>query len=77
MSIANETEALAWLQASPSVDEAAMDRLGTLVTALTEENARQNLVAQASLEQVWQRHIADSAQLLHVSRETVPEGMWL
>ncbi|MFM9936526.1 MAG: 16S rRNA (guanine(527)-N(7))-methyltransferase RsmG, partial [Novosphingobium sp.] len=42
-----------------------------------EENARQNLVAQASLEQVWQRHIADSAQLLHVSRETVPEGMWL
>jgi 16S rRNA (guanine527-N7)-methyltransferase len=26
---------------------------------------------------VWQRHILDSAQLLHVSRETVPEGAWL
>jgi 16S rRNA (guanine527-N7)-methyltransferase len=26
---------------------------------------------------VWQRHIADSAQLLHVSRETVPDGSWL
>lgn len=77
MSIANETEALAWLRGTPWVDEASVVRLGALVRALVEENARQNLVAQASLAQVWQRHIVDSAQLLHVSRETVPEGPWL
>ena len=42
-----------------------------LAALLAEENARQNLVSAASLGQVWQRHIADSAQLLaHVPRET-------
>lgn len=39
------------------------------------ENAQQNLVSKASLGCVWQRHIADSAQLLrHVPRET---STWL
>lgn len=74
MSIAGESEAKAWVAAR---HPAAYDRLAALVDALTEENARQNLVARASLEQVWQRHIGDSVQLLHVSRETVPEGPWL
>jgi 16S rRNA (guanine527-N7)-methyltransferase len=31
---------------------------------LREENERQNLVSRASLDQLWARHIADSAQLL-------------
>lgn len=35
-----------------------------LVEALREENDRQNLVSRGSLEYVWTRHIADSAQLL-------------
>lgn len=57
-------------------DETAMERLDTLSVMLTEENGRQNLVAKASLQSVWQRHIADSAQLLnHVPRETT--GPWL
>ena len=56
-------------------DPIAMDRLEQLVAALAEENLRQNLVAQATLASVWQRHIADSAQLIeYVSRET---GTWL
>ncbi len=43
------------------------------VAALCEENARQNLVSAKSLDNIWQRHIADSAQLLdHVPRETSP-----
>ena len=50
---------------------AAMEKLDRLVEALREENGRQNLVAKASLDVVWQRHIADSAQLIgHVPRET-------
>ncbi len=69
--IADEGGALAWLAALPEWDETARARLERLVALLTEENARQNLVAAASLGQVWQRHIVDSAQLLaHVPRET-------
>lgn len=42
---------------------------------LAEENERQNLVSSASLDAIWQRHFADSLQLLdHVSRGTSP---WL
>jgi 16S rRNA (guanine527-N7)-methyltransferase len=74
--IGSEAEARAWLEALPEWDEAARERLETLVALLAEENARQNLVAAASLEQVWRRHIADSAQLLGlVPRET--SSSWL
>lgn len=55
-------------------DAPAMERLERLIGALREENRRQNLVANATLDSVWQRHIADSAQLLEfVPRET---GVW-
>ncbi len=77
MSIASESDARDWLASRPDVDAPAWARLERLVSALVEENAHQNLVARASLEQVWQRHIVDSAQLLDVSRETVPDGPWL
>jgi 16S rRNA (guanine527-N7)-methyltransferase len=73
--IANEEQARAWLRSLPDCDDAAMGRLELLVALLAEENVRQNLVSAASLDTVWQRHIADSAQLLpHVPRET---SSWL
>ena len=54
-------------------DSAAMARLERLAEMLSVENARQNLVAQGSIGHIWQRHIADSAQLFRfVSRETGP-----
>jgi 16S rRNA (guanine527-N7)-methyltransferase len=34
------------------------------VARLKEENLRQNLVARSTLEELWERHILDSAQLL-------------
>ncbi len=74
MMLETEAAARAWLAAH---HEATVARLEILVAALAEENARQNLVSRPSLDAVWQRHIADSAQLLHVSRETVPDGSWL
>ena len=64
-----------WLRNALGADHAAIARLETLVALLREESQRQNLVAAASLDQVWVRHIADSAQLLNVSRET--SGPWL
>lgn len=73
--IGDEGEARAWLAALPQYDRAAERRLELLVALLRKENARQNLVSAASLDSVWRRHVADSAQLLgHVSRET---GTWL
>lgn len=71
--LADEVAARAWV--AERFD--AIDRLERLAAMLREENERQNLVARASLDQVWQRHIVDSAQLLTVSRETVPAGLWL
>ena len=74
--IEDEESALAWLKTLPDFDAVAQDRLQRLVGLLEEENATQNLVSASSLAQVWQRHIADSAQLLrHVSRGT--EAGWL
>lgn len=73
--IATEEQARAWLEELPEVDRTAIERLELLVRMLSEENTRQNLVSAASLSQVWQRHIVDSAQLLpHVPRGTSP---WL
>ena len=74
--ITTEDEAQAWLRELPECDEAAWVRLETLIAMLVEENRQQNLVSAASLEQVWLRHIVDSAQLLpYVSRET--SSPWL
>ncbi|WP_324697492.1 16S rRNA (guanine(527)-N(7))-methyltransferase RsmG [Novosphingobium aerophilum] len=73
--IITEDEARDWLRALPECDDDAWVRLETLVAMLVEENRQQNLVSAASLDQVWLRHIVDSAQLLpHVPRGTSP---WL
>lgn len=72
--IINEDEARAFVETL--VDAQAMARLERFVALLQAENARQNLIAANTVPAVWQRHIADSAQLLgHVPRET--GGPWL
>jgi 16S rRNA (guanine527-N7)-methyltransferase len=74
--IADEAGALAWLAQLPEFDAQARTRLEHLIALLREENERQNLVSAASLDEVWRRHIVDSAQLLtHVPRET--SGPWM
>lgn len=72
--IENEEDARAFC--ARFADAEAMARLGRLCDMLKEENQRQNLVGNKSLDEVWRRHLADSAQLLqHVPRET--SGPWL
>ena len=72
-----ESEAQDWLRDALSVNASGMARLSQLVDLLLEENQRQNLVARGTLPHVWVRHIVDSAQLLHVSREALPQGEWI
>ena len=60
---------------SDRTDSAGVARLERFAALLGEENEQQNLVSAASLATAWQRHFADSLQLLdHVPRETAP---WL
>lgn len=69
--IESEAEARAYSATLCDVD--AVARLEQFIDLLAAENARQNLISNKSLESVWQRHIADSLQLLaHVPRETSP-----
>ncbi|MES2699228.1 MAG: 16S rRNA (guanine(527)-N(7))-methyltransferase RsmG [Pseudomonadota bacterium] len=69
--IGNEEEARAFCETLCDAD--AMERLEQFIPMLAAENARQNLISTASLANVWQRHIADSLQLLaHVPRGTSP-----
>lgn len=73
--ISDEVQARKWVADLGICDDKAIERLKILIGELALENARQNLVSASSLSAVWQRHIADSAQLLtHVSRET---RLWL
>lgn len=47
-----------------NVSRETLARLKAYVCLLTDWNARHNLVSNASLEEVWKRHIWDSAQLV-------------
>ncbi|MEO5705483.1 MAG: 16S rRNA (guanine(527)-N(7))-methyltransferase RsmG [Alteraurantiacibacter sp.] len=69
--IENEDQARAFCETL--CDAPAMARLERFIPMLAEENTRQNLISTASVANVWQRHIADSLQLLlHVPRGTSP-----
>ena len=70
--IEGEQEAIRSVEAR--CDAVAIEKLHAFVDSLRAENKQQNLVAQSSLDAVWQRHIADSAQLLDYAPDA---GTWL
>jgi 16S rRNA (guanine527-N7)-methyltransferase len=57
------------------VPRETIERLEAFAVLLRLENERQNLVSQASLETLWQRHILDSAQLVRFA--PTDAGTWL
>lgn len=57
------------------VPRGTIERLEAFIALLAHENERQNLVSKGSLEQVWSRHILDSAQLLRFAPAKV--ATWL
>jgi 16S rRNA (guanine527-N7)-methyltransferase len=77
--ITTEDEARAYL--AGVTDAEGMARLEAFAALVLAENQRQNLIAKATEPHIWQRHMADSAQLLeNVSRETLGAnagGPWL
>ena len=57
------------------VSRETFDKLGAYVALLKDENARQNLVSAATLNEIWERHIADSAQLVRF--EPFARASWI
>jgi 16S rRNA (guanine527-N7)-methyltransferase len=51
------------------------ERIARFAGLLAEESARQNLIARSTLDTLWDRHIADSAQLARF--ETRPGVSWI
>jgi 16S rRNA (guanine527-N7)-methyltransferase len=77
--ISNEAEARAYV--AGLTDAEGLARIEAFAALVLEENQRQNLIAKPTEAHIWQRHIADSAQLIeNVSRETFGAnagGAWL
>ncbi len=59
-----EDEAKVWLAEQFNVSRETWERLDAFVTFLKAEASQQNLISASTLEHIWARHIADSAQLL-------------
>jgi 16S rRNA (guanine527-N7)-methyltransferase len=70
----SEAEARQWLEGQFNVPRETFGRLDAFADLLRSENERQNLVSRGSLEHLWVRHIADSAQLCLHAPTT---GSWL
>lgn len=64
---------LAWL-ARHDVPRETITRIEAFCGLLQREGETQNLIARSTLEQVWQRHVIDSAQLLDHAPAV---GRWL
>lgn len=66
-----EDEARAWVETR--FGNTALGKMEALVRLVTDENKAQNLIAPSTVDQLWTRHVADSAQLALFDRR----GPWL
>ena len=57
------------------VSRGTQARLDQFVALLLEENQRQNLIAQSTVDGIWNRHVVDSAQLIRFAPR--PDSSWL
>jgi 16S rRNA (guanine527-N7)-methyltransferase len=69
-----EDEAQGWV--STRFGDGAVDRLHRYAAILSEEAARQNLIAASTLPTLWARHLVDSAQLADLA-PTSAGGEWI
>ena len=71
-----EDEARDWLRTEFSVSRETWEKLDRYVVLLLAAMDEQNLIAESTRDHVWARHIADSAQLLPLTRDA-REGLWI
>lgn len=70
----DEELARRWLIDELGVSRETFERLAAFGALLRDENERQNLVSNATLDHFWLRHVMDSAQLLRLAPAG---GAWL
>ena len=70
-----EDEARNWLH-DIGVSRETMDVLERYVALLLAEADHQNLISNSTREQIWARHIVDSAQLVPLAQEA-KSGLWI
>lgn len=68
-------KALIEATAARSVSRETCALLEQYAALLLEENERQNLIAKSTAGEIWERHIADSAQLVRFAPR--PDSSWL
>ena len=73
-----EDEARSWLEAQ-GVSRETFTNISRFIEFLFHEGESQNLISAASREQVWARHIVDSAQLFFFAKvhESSAQGPWI
>lgn len=71
-----EEEARHWLRTTFAVSRETWGKIEAYIALLFEGMARQNLIAESTRDQVWARHIVDSAQLLPLADGHGP-GSWV
>ncbi|MFT8736684.1 MAG: 16S rRNA (guanine(527)-N(7))-methyltransferase RsmG [Zymomonas mobilis] len=62
-------EALVWLDQHIGISRETVAKLDAFVACLHVEMAQQNLIARSTVDDLWGRHIIDSAQLLPLARK--------
>ncbi len=73
-----EDEAQHWLRANFDVSRETWERIEAFIAFLSREALSQNLIAASTLDNIWSRHIVDSAQLLKFLPDSVPpHGSWI
>ena len=68
-----EAEAQEWLRDVLAVPRETLDRMEAFVAYLRAASIGQNLIAASTIDRIWSRHIADSAQLVPLCRP----GSWI
>ena len=73
-----EDEAQHWLRANFDVSRETWEQIEAFIAFLSREALSQNLIAASTLDNIWSRHIVDSAQLLKLLPDTAPQhGSWI
>lgn len=73
-----EEQAREWLQLNFDVSRETWDKLDAFVAFLKLEALSQNLIAASTLEEIWTRHVVDSAQLMKLLPSDSPkDSNWI
>jgi 16S rRNA (guanine527-N7)-methyltransferase len=72
-----EAEAQAWLESQFDVSRETRAKFDAFIAYLLREATNQNLISASTLEQIWSRHIVDSAQLLKLMPSQITGDEWL